>query len=1475
MSLKYPSLLQPPNAWVVIHNLKTCRDGAILDPDDRLNDVADDREQIIATFEEGNCSSNGAHLQQNDSSNQDGTSLASDSLGTESPDVPHLSGNSKQKRDNDFNRHESSPPSQVSNNNDLNLVLQCNDVEITEDEINTCISVPLQVRRGSEPVLNRLSPIMNDPIDLSKRWSTAVALDSKDSKKGSADSLQGDSIPDNSEEETKSPIFAKKNLSPKSVKEEGYASEEKSENTPSSATSSSTFSRFSRGSGRLSMVNSNIDVWVEAADRQLIKMKNENNVQKATDLDSNKEKNSNECVTKVLPLEEEKENYFDMFKKEPVIFRIKSERGPLGIHVVPFCDKNGQENGIVIQGIERDGKIARDGRLKVGDVIVEINGRSLANVKFQEAQEIFKQALSTPEIVLVLYQNQNALNAAPPPPPPPNASKRPPPPPLMPKPNPAKEGLESGMVEGEERGGQLTKVATLTQTKKLTPAYGLLSQKTPLNVAANTRKIGRKYHIRLTKGADGLGFSITTRDNPAGGNCPIYIKTILPKGAAIQDGRLKPGDRLLEMNGVEMTNKSHMEAVKLLRNIPLGCSVDLIVSRQEPDPSPSPKLPRQLPPESSADVHTGRQREVLTFEIPLNDTGSAGLGVSVKGKTCAAPEGNNVDLGIFVKSVFHGGAAFKDGRLQPNDQLISINGIPLLGIPNGEAMETLRRAMTQCEGPDANPNAITLTVARRVSYSSKNITEETVYHQRNGSIISTDSCGEEQMLAPLSKGARNDVNFDVLNESQNSFKSSEATVIFNPKELNTSSSKSLENHLCQKHPVSDRLTGQESPSPGYSAIGENLNNRSPSKTPTRIDVIIEGDQENDNSNSSYLQNSPKCSKHIKENNDSNLEISNLIEDAGFQRDGFGRQSISEKRHAQLDAKNTDTYKRNKKAKEERDKNRQEDRNNAANCESKHDDAKELTRVQPHDEAVGPALGMRKSSSLESLQTMMQELQKEQLESRGGNPFAGPRPATLKVSRSRGTNESFRAAVDKSYDAPGNVAETMETVAEEGSESGSSINPTNAANIITSCPSGALSTASTHYTAVSSATTASSQVTGVQEDDKKQFLKKKSSKKKGLFKSFFKFRSKKGKNSCKTYPKEMEEDIERLKARQAAQLEQERIQEHYKRLVEQQKQEAQAFLAQFQSDSNLIPSQPLHSTPTQGCDVESASSAINHEEGRQERMQQLRNQHQRLHAERLGQYPKSEQDKYDRDMREIRHETEVIHTRTNSYEICKEAMERPGSRVGIADLNNKYSHYMNYREIQQHLEKYNQDHVKYHPRAQLNVPVESNNQNKVAPQQRMASMPLVSGRRKTERPLSGYDYRTSGVSIQNASIYEQQLERQLMPKPQQSQSQVQYGIITRNGVNCSSFPRRQVVNKMKHLNETTIVPMQNSQPIYESRHVSIYGSNYHNGVGYSGNIRPSLHPSYQASIADHRMPQYYHSSRHQRELQNQSQPGSNV
>ncbi|GAA6110149.1 partitioning defective 3 homolog B isoform X4 [Tachysurus ichikawai] len=84
-------------------------------------------------------------------------------------------------------------------------------------------------------------------------------------------------------------------------------------------------------------------------------------------------------------------------------------------------------------------------------------------------------------------------------------------------------------------------------------------------------------------------------------------------------------------------------------------------------------------------------KEQLMFEVPLNDSGSAGLGVSLKGNKSRE---TGEDLGIFIKSIIHGGAAYKDGRLRVNDQLLAVNGESLLGKSNHESMETLRRSMS-------------------------------------------------------------------------------------------------------------------------------------------------------------------------------------------------------------------------------------------------------------------------------------------------------------------------------------------------------------------------------------------------------------------------------------------------------------------------------------------------------------------------------------------------------------------------------------------------------------------------------------------------------------------------------------------------------------------------------------------------------------------------------------------------------------
>ena len=843
-----------------------------------------------------------------------------------------------------------------------NLTLEYNDVEITSEQISSPVSATLQVRRGSEPVLNRLSPEL-DICDPTKRWSTAVAVDCKNNKIGSTNSLDVITSEHSDEDKEKSILSSNSNsLSPPSIKEEGYGSEEKSELTPSS-TASNTFSRFSRGSGRLSMIANNLDVWAEAADRQLSKSfhrdrspvkaiyevnKNYNSLPKRLNYELNK--------TSVSSMSSEDNTKQRSFEEKPtVIVNLAKESGPLGIHVVPESDDTvGSSNGLLIQGIEPGGRIDRDGRLHVGDTIIEINGKSIVESDFEIAQQIFRSALLSDGISLRLikYIHLNKDQSS-------TEVKKSFPPPVLPKPaNVIKQHEElrmiEGMVEGEQREGQQTKVATVTSTKNLGQVHK--PAVSSALVVGNTRRIGKKYHIQLKKGNEGLGFSITTRDNPTGGNVPIYIKNILPNGAAVEDGRLKPGDRLLEVCGIEMTGKSQSDAVKILRTIPLGTTVDLIVSRQELDLSPSPMLPRQLPPEKSGETSgaIGNEREVLTFEIPLNDTGSAGLGVSVKGKTSTS-SGQHTDLGIFVKSVIHGGAASKDGRLLTNDQLININGIPLLGMSNSQAMETLRRAMTQGEGPIANPNAITLTVARKSSLLSSQF--DSSCHQRNNSLLSAasnDSFTEESAHS----AAMNETIYFQSNRLDDtydySYRSTDNTVIYKPKSDGQSKDKEEERenqYVCSpKHestnrPVIDQPSNQSALKQFY--LSENQDsNKVYDKSPNivnRSDVCIERDaiERVANNRKQSVADSIVSDSHPESTpRDSTLSLSEENAD-GFRRDGFGRQSMSEKRHAQLDAKNTDTYRRNKKAKDEQ----KEKHNNRDNSVERRDQSVTEVKTQ--------------------------------------------------------------------------------------------------------------------------------------------------------------------------------------------------------------------------------------------------------------------------------------------------------------------------------------------------------------------------------------------------------------------------------------------------------------------------------------------------------------------------------------------------
>ncbi|XP_022624091.1 partitioning defective 3 homolog B-like [Seriola dumerili] len=403
------------------------------------------------------------------------------------------------------------------------------------------------------------------------------------------------------------------------------------------------------------------------------------------------------------------------------------DRGPLGIHVVPYCSSlSGRTLGLHIKGIEENSRSKRENIFQEDECIVQINDTPLQDKTFTQSQEVFRQAMTSSAVCLEVLPVANKLryekslighlftgdgkessakakspmvvrakaDSQPEPRPDPKLNtklevRRPDTRAKTPEP----AAVNTPSVEIQSGHGSLERVspappargASSSPTRSQSP---LASRSPALPGLANltSKKGGKRIKIDLKKGAEGLGFTVVTRDSSAHAPGPILVKNILPRGAAVNDGRLQPGDRILEVNGVDMTGRSQEELVGMLRSTKQGENVCVVVARQE-----DIFLPRELKGEDSNSVVLEDGREQLMYEIPLNETGSAGLGVSLKGNKSRE---TGEDLGIFIKSIIHGGAAHKDGRLSINDQMIAVNGESLLGRSNHAAMETLRRSMS-------------------------------------------------------------------------------------------------------------------------------------------------------------------------------------------------------------------------------------------------------------------------------------------------------------------------------------------------------------------------------------------------------------------------------------------------------------------------------------------------------------------------------------------------------------------------------------------------------------------------------------------------------------------------------------------------------------------------------------------------------------------------------------------------------------
>uniref|UniRef100_A0A2K5M5I0 Partitioning defective 3 homolog n=1 Tax=Cercocebus atys TaxID=9531 RepID=A0A2K5M5I0_CERAT len=863
------AIAKDPNYWIQVHRLEH-GDGGILDLDDILCDVADDKDRLVAVFDEQDPHHGG-----------DGTSASS--TGTQSPEIfgSELGTNSVSA----FHPYQAT-----------------SEIEVTPSVLRA--NMPLHVRRSSDPALIGISS---------------------------------------------------------SVSDHNFSSEEPSRKNPT---------RWSTTAGFLKQ---NTAGSPKTCDRK--------------DEDGTEEDNSR--VEPVGHADTGLENIPNFSLDDMVkLVEVPNDGGPLGIHVVPFSARGGRTLGLLVKRLEKGGKAEHENLFHENDCIVRINDGDLRNRRFEQAQHMFRQAMRTPIIWFHVvpaankeqYEqlSQSEKNNY-------YSSRF----------SPDSQYIDNRSVNSAglhtvQRAPRLNHPPEQIDSHSRLPHSAHPSGKLPSAPASapqnvfsatvssgyNTKKIGKRLNIQLKKGTEGLGFSITSRDVTIGGSAPIYVKNILPRGAAIQDGRLKAGDRLIEVNGVDLAGKSQEEVVSLLRSTKMEGTVSLLVFRQE-----DAFHPRELKAEDEDIVLTpDGTREFLTFEVPLNDSGSAGLGVSVKGNRSKE---NHADLGIFVKSIINGGAASKDGRLRVNDQLIAVNGESLLGKTNQDAMETLRRSMST-EGNKRG--MIQLIVARRISKCSElkspgsppgpELPVETALDDRERRISHSLYSGIEGLDESPSRNAALSRIMGKYQLSPTVNMPQDDTVIIEDDRL----------------PVLPPHLSDQSSSSSHDDVG-----------------FVTADA--GTWAKAAISDSADCSL--------SPDVDPVL---AFQREGFGRQSMSEKRTKQFsDASQLDFVKTRK----------SKSMDLGIADETKLNTVDDQKAGSPSRD-VGPSLGLKKSSSLESLQTAVAEVTLN-----GDIPFHRPRP---RIIRGRGCNESFRAAIDKSYDKPvvdddDEGMETLEEDTEESSRSG--------------------------------------------------------------------------------------------------------------------------------------------------------------------------------------------------------------------------------------------------------------------------------------------------------------------------------------------------------------------------------------------------------------------------------------------------------
>ncbi|GLV43577.1 patj [Carabus blaptoides fortunei] len=230
-----------------------------------------------------------------------------------------------------------------------------------------------------------------------------------------------------------------------------------------------------------------------------------------------------------------------------------------------------------IRSILPEGPVGQTGKLSSGDELLEVNGQRLIGIKHVEVVKILRELPGTVRLVcarnfvesrvintsqdIEAFAQRSILGGS---------LKN-----LLPQPERLVKAVSDTSIN-------TSSTATVTDENSLQKSKSRSRSMENTNLAMWLEDV---EIIELRKGDRGLGFSILDYQDPLDSQATvIVVRSLVPNGPAETDGRLKPGDRLISVNGIVLKNATLDRAVQVLKAtapglVKLGVSKPLPASR--------------------------------------------------------------------------------------------------------------------------------------------------------------------------------------------------------------------------------------------------------------------------------------------------------------------------------------------------------------------------------------------------------------------------------------------------------------------------------------------------------------------------------------------------------------------------------------------------------------------------------------------------------------------------------------------------------------------------------------------------------------------------------------------------------------------------------------------------------------------------------------------------------------------------------